>query len=182
MLRGQRPDTMSRYVGIHMYLIEIQKIFYPERLFPALPEERPDFLAPLSFNQKRAFTKFMHDLYTILDIKSSVLATRIRSPRKEGYLKRNEKRNLLSLYLEERGALSEDIQQTIEILKKINGWRVSSAHRIQRSEQDQDHNQQQQDLAFRLQSGLRTLLVAFASAEKDGTETITRRVLELNVE
>ena len=182
MLYGQWPDTMSRYVAIHMYLIEIQKIFHPECLFPALTEERPDFLAPLSFNQKRAFTKFMQDLYSILDIKSSVLATRIRSPQKEAYLKRNEKRNLLSLYFEERGALSEDIQQTIEIFKEINGWRVPSAHTISRSEKDQDYNRLQQDLAFRLQSGLRTLLVTFALAEKNSTEIITRRVLELRVE
>src|SRR5262245_38311991 len=49
MLYGQWPDTISRYVAIHIYLIEIQKIFHPECLFPALPEEKPDFLAPLSF-------------------------------------------------------------------------------------------------------------------------------------
>jgi hypothetical protein len=69
ILYGQWPDTMSRYAAIHVYLTEIQKIFFPERLFPALPEEMPDFLVSLSFNQKKAFTTFMQDLYTILDIK-----------------------------------------------------------------------------------------------------------------
>jgi hypothetical protein len=182
MLYGQWPDTMSRYAAIYMYLIEIQKIFHPERLFPALPEEIPDFLVPLSFNQKRAFTKFMQDLYTILDIKSSVLATRIRSPQKKEYVDRNQKRKLLSLYFKERRAFSTDIQQTIDIIKEINDWRVPSAHRIQRSEKDQDYNELQHNLAFRLQSGLRRLLVAFALAEKGSTEMITRRVLELNVE
>lgn len=182
MLYGQWPDTMSRYAAIHLYLGEIQKIFHPERLFPALPEEIPDFLAPLSFNQKRAFTKFMQDLYTILDIKSSVLATRIKSPQKEVYLKANQTRNLLSLYFEERDALSTDIQQTIDIIKEISDWRVRSAHTIQRSQKDRDYKQLQQDLVFRLQAGLRTLLVAFALAEKGSTGTITRRVLELNVE
>jgi hypothetical protein len=182
MLYGQWPDTMSRYAAIHIYLIEIQKMFFPERLFPALPEEIPDFLGPLSFNQKRAFTKFMQDLYTILDIKSSVLATRIKSPEKEAYLKGNQTRNLLSLYFEERDALSKDIQQTIEIIKEIYDWRVRSAHTIARSQRDRDYKQLQEDLAFRLQSGLRTLLVAFALSEKGTTETITRRVLELNVE
>jgi len=140
MLYGQWPDTMSRYVAIHMYLIEIQKIFHPECLFPTLPEERPDFLAPLSFNQKRAFTKFMQDLYSILDIKPSVLATKIKSPQKEGYLKRNQKRNLISLYFEERGTLSKDIQKAIDIFKEINEWRAPGAHTIQRSEKDQDYN------------------------------------------
>jgi hypothetical protein len=182
MLRGEWPDTMSRYAAIHIYLTEIQKIFHPERFFPALPEDRPDFLAPLSFNQKRAFTKFMQDLHAILDIKSSVLATRIKSSQKEKYLKRNERRNLLSLYFEERGALSKEIQQAIETIKKINEWRAPGAHTIQRSDKDQDYNQHQQDVAFRLQSGLRTLLVAFALAEKDSTEMITRRLLELKVE
>ena len=182
MLYGQWPDTMSRYAAIHIYLIEVQKIFHPERLFPALPEDIPDFLGPLSFNQKRAFTKFMQDLYTILDMKSSVLATRIKSSHKDEYLKGNQWRNLLSLYFKERDALSEAIQQTMDIFKEINHWRVRSAHTIQRSEKDQDYNQLQQDLAFRLQSGLRTLLMAFALAEKGSTGMITRGVLELNVE
>lgn len=182
MLYGQWPDTMSRYAAIHMYLIEIQKIFQPEQLFPALTEERPDFLAPLSFNQKRAFTKFMQDLYSILDIKPSVLATRIKSSQKEEFLKANQKRNLLSLYFEERGVLSKEIQKAIDIIKEVNKLRVRSAHTIQRSEKDQDYNQLQQNLVFRLQSGLRTLLMAFALAEKGSTGMITRRVLELKVE
>ena len=124
----------------------------------------------------------MQDLYTILDIKSSVLATRIKSPQKEVYLKANQTRNLLSLYFEERDALSTDIQQTIDIIKEISDWRVRSAHTIQRSQKDRDYKQLQQDLVFRLQAGLGTLLVAFALAEKGSTGTITRRVLELNVE
>jgi hypothetical protein len=113
-----------------------------------LPEEIPDFLASLSFNQKRAFTKFMQDLYTILDMKASVLAARIKSPKKEAYLKGNQTRKLLSLYFEERDAVSTDIRRTIDIIKEINDWRVRSAHTIQCSERDQDYKQLQQDLAF----------------------------------
>jgi hypothetical protein len=86
------------------------------------------------------------------------------------------------LYFEEHHALSTEIQQAIEIIKEINEWRVRSAHTIQRSEKDQDYKQLRQDLVFRLQAGLRTLLVAFALAEKGRTGTITRRVLGLNVE
>jgi hypothetical protein len=86
------------------------------------------------------------------------------------------------LYFEERNVLLEDIQQTISILKEINEWRVTSAHTIPSAERDRDYSELQQDLAFRLQRGLRALLLAFALAEKGSIGTIPRRVLELKVE
>jgi hypothetical protein len=182
MLYGQWPDTMSRYAAVAVYLMEIHRIFEPESLFPALPEVKPDFLAPLSYNSKRSFIKFAQDLYTLLDIKPSVIAGRVNSPKKERLLNRNEKWNLVLLYFEERGILSTEIQTAIRTIKEIRRWRVKSAHTLPRAEKDQDYNRLQQDIVFELQDGLRSLLLAFALAEKGTTEVINKRVSELKVE
>ncbi len=182
MLYGVWPDTMSRFAAVYVFLKEIQNIFVPEVLFPALPEHKPDFLAPLSYNSKKAFIKFAQDLYTILDIKPSVLSPRISSHEKERLVKKGERWNMLALYFEECELLSETVVAAIGVIKEVNQLRVKSAHKIHQAESDEDYNKLQGSLVFRLQESLKVLLLAFAVAEKDTKEVIPRRVLKLKIE
>lgn len=182
MLYGLWPDTMSRFAAVYVYLREIQNIFNPEVLLPALPSNSSDFLAPLSYNSTRSFLKFARDVYTILDIKPSVLARRVSSSAKDDLIKRGEKWNLLALYFKERGLLSAAVEAAIGTIKEVNQWRVKGAHTLAPATRDRNYMELQKDIVFRLQQGLRSLLLAFAVIEKGSTDVIDGRVLDLKVE
>ena len=182
MLYGAWPDTMSRFAAVYLYLREISKLFAPDSIFPALPDEYPDFLAPLPYGSKRAFVKFSQDLYSILDMNPTALASRVRSEEKNALMKRHETWNLLQLYFEENGVSDERIREGIRVIKELNSWRSKSAHTIQPPIADKDYHQLQGDIMWRLQAGLRSMLLALATVEKKSTKIIPNLLLNLGVE
>jgi hypothetical protein len=182
MLYGAWPDTMSRFAAVYLYLTEISKLFAPDLIFPALPGRHPDFLAPLPYGTRRAFLRFTQDLYSILDVKPSILACRIKSSKKKALLDRKQTWNLLELYFEEHGLLTIQLREGIELFRELNRWRRESAHTIQPAVEDDDYQERQADLVWRLQVGLKLMLLAFAKIEKGSDASISSRVLNLHVE
>ena len=89
---------------------------------------------------------------------------------------------MLILYFKERGLLSETIEAAVGVIKEVNELRVKAAHKIHQAESDEDYNELQGNLVFRLQESLNSLLQTFAVAEKGTEEVIPRRILTLKIE
>lgn len=183
MLHGRFPTRISCLDAVYVYAYEIQKLYAPDKFFPGLPPEKPDFLTPLTPNTERAFCRWCQDLYTILDGSTGTLGSRITSEEKVDVIARQRKGDLLRLYTKERGVWNAEIEDYLLLLKELNRHRVASAHKIiPGGKMDQDYLDLQRRLAFGLQSSLRALLLACAQAERGDTAIIPKRVLEYDVE
>ena len=186
MLNGDFPDSISGYQAIFFYLREIQKVFAPDRLLPNVPDSLPPFLAPLPFNSKKAMASFAQDLLSLMGINLTALSARIIQPANRttasDLLKRQQSRNLIRLYFEDHGLLSQGIEDALDILRELNDWRVRSAHMLVPAEQDQDYLTMQAQLVGRLQGGLREMLLGFIKAESKTPDWTCERILEYTVE
>jgi hypothetical protein len=181
MWDGKVPDTISGFEALFYYLREIQKLFLPDVLFPNLPEHQPAFLTPLPYNSKKAMTRFAQDLLSLMSMKLTTLARRIASPQNQSqvqeFLNRQQSRNLLRLYFEDRGQLNKDIEDGLDALGELNTWRVQSAHKLVPADGDKDYLLIASDLVGLVQYGLRAMLLAIIQAEGKTPDTICARVL-----
>ena len=183
MLHGRFPTRISCLDAIYVYAYEIQKLFAPDAFFPGLPEEKPDFLTPLTANTERAFVRWCQDLYTILEGSTRTLGTRITSDEKIPLIKHQRKGDLLRLYTKEHGVWNAEIEEYLDFLRELNAHRVASAHKIiPGGKKDQDYLARQRTLACGIQSALRMLMLSCAQTEKGEIAIIPKRVLEYGVE
>ncbi len=185
MLHGEFLDTISYYQAIFLYLTEIQKVFNPDTLLPNLPDEPPTFLAPLPYNTKKSMASFAQDLSSLLSMNLTALAQHLSLPASQAkapdLLKQQQSRNLIKLYFEDHGQFSSEIEDTLEVLRELNDWRVQSAHKLVPAEQDQDYLVAQSELAARLQQGLKAMLLGFIQAEGKTPDRICQIVLKYKV-
>lgn len=184
MIYGEVPDTISAYDAIFLYVREMQRVFEPDTLFPNFDGRHPDFLAPIAYNTKRAMAEFAQDLATFLTVRLENLASRITSEERRQqaaeFRKREQSRNLLHLYFEEHGVMSQDIEDGLNALKDLDEWRNQNAHELVPAVQDQDYRSTQTELVTRVQRGLRAMLIAIEPAENAGS--YRHFVLQLNVD
>ena len=131
MLHGDFLDTVSYYQAIFLYLTEIQKVFNPDRLLPNLPDEPPTSLAPLPYNTKKAMASFAQDLFSLLNMSLTVLTQHLSLATSQAkaadLLKQQQSRNLIKLYFEDHGQFSKEIEETLDVLRDLNDWRVQGA-------------------------------------------------------
>jgi hypothetical protein len=185
MLCGEFPDTISGYQAIFFYLREIQKVFDPDKLLLNLTDRLPPFLAPLPFNTRRAMASFAQDLLSLLSMNLTVLSTHLTLPasraKASDLLKRQQSRNLIKLYFEDRGYFSKGIEDLLEAFRELNEWRVESAHKLVPAEQDQDYVAVQAQFVHRLQQGLKIVLLGFIQAEGKTPDWTCETVLQYKV-
>jgi hypothetical protein len=186
MLHGEFLDAVSSYQAIFLYLREIQKVFDPDKLLPNLPDELPPFLTPLAYNSKKAMASFAQDLLSLLSMSLTVLAQHLSQTSSQAkaveLLKQQQSRNLIRLYFEDRGQFSREIEETLDVLRELNDWRVKSAHKLVPAEQDQDYLAVQAQLMGRLQQGLKAMLLGFLHGEGKTPDRTCQIVLDYKVD
>ena len=129
---------------------------------------------------------FAQDLLSLLSMSLTVLAQHLSQATNQAkaveLLKQQQSRNLIRLYFEDHGQFSTDIEDTLNVLRELNDWRVQSAHKLVPVEQDQDYLAVQAQLVARLQQGLKAMLLGFLQGEGKTPDRICQIVLRYNVE
>ncbi|MBI2069586.1 MAG: hypothetical protein HYT79_03210 [Elusimicrobia bacterium] len=180
ILHGKFPDKMSAHEAIHRYALQIQKFFDPDMLFSSLPEELPDSLRPLSYNTEKAFNRWAHDLYSMLDITEKTIAKKVQSPIKNDLLEKKQKWNLLALYFKENYQNYKEVMDGIENFKELNQWRVKGAHKLIRTvKATENYLEKQRQFCLRLSFNLKEMMLACSRIEN---KTISSNLLNLGIE
>ena len=181
MIYGEFPDTISPFDAVFFYLVEVKKLFDPDILLPNLPAKMPDFLTPIPYNSKKAIAEFSQHLMSMMTFNMKTLAVHVtssvRSDEIEKFLKHQQVRNLIRLYFEAHGQMSNEISQCLNVFERLTSLRTQSAHSLVSALNDDDYFKIQFDLVGELAAGLLAMLKAFAVSEKGTTETINKRVL-----
>jgi hypothetical protein len=118
----------------------------------------------------------------MIDISPAVIAKRINDTRKGVFLKEGQKRNLTSLYFEERNLLTPEIKDALETIKEVSKHRDNSAHKVLSPSHDKDYPSLQNDLTHRVQNGIRVLLDGFMQGEKANSSKISKTVLSYRIQ
>jgi len=185
IVQGGFRDTISIYEAVYLYLREIQNLFRPDVLFPNLPDEKPLFLVPLAYNSEKAMADFAKDTYTLLQYNMKTLAKRILAPEVQEEIseriKKEQRRQLLKLYFTQNAILPAYFEEMLTALLEINELRKLSAHRLTQAKQDRNYFELQANLVDRLQSGLGSMMRAFAVTEKGTQYILSQAVLDYKV-
>jgi len=129
---------------------------------------------------------FAQDLLSLLSMSLTVLAQHLSQTSSQAkaveLLKQQQSRNLIRLYFEDRGQFSREIEETLDVLRELNDWRVKSAHKLVPAEQDQDYLAVQAQLMGRLQQGLKAMLLGFLHGEGKTPDRTCQIVLDYKVD
>lgn len=182
---GRFPDTISIYDALHLYLVEIQKVFQPDVLFPQLLKTKPVWLAPIDHNSRKAMLQFAQCLSALTKLKLTVLAKRVTAPELQKDVKEalthQRSGDLIRLYFTQHDPFPSNLDETLAAMKELTDLRVQSAHTNAPAVHDQNYREMQIDLVGRLQNGLRVMMLCFAEIEKGPQDTISSRVLGYRV-